>query len=172
MQEIDNELMYCPKCQDEYRPEVQMCVSCSTNLISGSEMRRLIAGSTGQKTEMVAISQNDSLVVLQSGPLRDMKSIQRLLQDNHIPAMLYKDDQCSGGCCGPEVQLHIRLQDLSSAREVLQAEYARSTGIQEYETASVDAVFDPQAAEVSCPACGHLFTPSDGTCPDCGLQFL
>ena len=37
------------------------------------------------------------------------------------------------------------------------------------ERAACDAIVDHNAAEISCPACGHTFATGPTECPDCGL---
>ena len=169
MQTIDKELMYCPQCKDEYRAEIERCASCEVDLISGEQM--LASTSSGPRV-LGTIGESDKLTSLQAGSLMEMKKIKGMLEKAGIPALLIKDENCSGGCCGPEVTLHIKLEDLGAAQELLFAEHQRSTGLQSYNLENVDAVFDPQAATVNCPACGTQFSPSLGHCPDCGLQFM
>jgi len=68
--------------------------------------------------------------------------------------------------------LEVRLADAREAQEILAEEYLRTTGLSAHDLSTADAVFDENALNIVCPACGAAFTPSGGAeCPECGLQF-
>lgn len=173
---LDPDLKYCPFCKDEYRPEIERCASCSEKLLSGAE---LLGGKEGdgaaENTERpsAVIDDGDSLVSVQGGSLLDMKRLKGLLAAEGMPAVLVKEESCaSGGCGGPRIMLRIREQDLQRAAVVLREDHARTTVIGDYQEVSAEAVFNPEAATASCPACGHQFAPEGHECPECGLRFL
>mgnify|MGYP000721968206 CR=1 FL=1 len=85
--------------------------------------------------------------------------------------MAAKEDGSNCGCRGPEVELRVRESDLAEAMRILAEEYWQSTGLAEHDLKFAGAVFDAEAAEATCPACGCQFATHSTTCPDCGLCF-
>ncbi len=169
---IDPELKYCPNCKDEYREEFSTCASCNKELILGKELVSSV-NSLGQETIIpTTINDDDTLAVLLKGSLLDMKNMKRQLEKAAIPAILAKDESnCGKGCCGTEMFLHIREEDISKAASVINSEFEKTTELHQYDLSTADAVFDQGAAMTTCPACGFQFMPTSSTCPDCGLQF-
>lgn len=172
-QSIDPELNYCPLCRDEYRADISLCGSCGKELIAGEQLLKETGREERAEPLDMEIREDDTLVALQAGALLDMKNLKNVLARNSVPALLIKDENSrGGGCCGPPIVLHIRDHDIDRAAAVLREEHARTTRINEFTSVSAEAVFDPQASRVVCPACSHEFTPEGSDCPDCGLNFL
>lgn len=170
---IDPEMNYCPSCGVEYRSDITQCHSCSIPLITGEEK---IAATAEREEELqhrsLDISPEDKLIALRKGSIKDMKVLQRLLNHERIPAILAGDEaSCGKGCCGPELYLQIREEDLQIATEVLAKDYVATTGLDIKDLEHAEAVFDHQAEETLCPACGGRFSPTVGACPECGLCF-
>lgn len=118
------------------------------------------------------IAPDDELVSIRKGPLKDMKSLKKLLALNRVPAILTGDEgSCGKGCCGPELYLQIKKEDMSPATEVLTREFIKSTALDSHDLSNATAVFDHLAPETVCPACGCRFSPTVGACPECGLCF-
>ena len=118
------------------------------------------------------ISPEDELVNIRKGPLKDMKTLQKLLALERIPAILAGDeDGCAKGCCGPELYLQIKKEDMQVATEVLARDFIKSTALDSHDLSNAAAVFDHLASETACPACGCRFSPTVGACPECGLCF-
>ncbi len=172
MQTIEKDLKYCPECRDEYRAEIDSCAACNVKLISGEQLLAAGQNQNNKKAEVVEISEHDILTLLQAGGIREMKKLKKDLAALGIPALLIKDGNCGGGCCGPEIQLHIRRQDAAEAHACLLEQHQRDTGLQQEHRTTQESVFNPQAATVQCPACLSKFIPESSLCPDCGLQFL
>ncbi len=172
MYTIDRELKYCPECRDEYRPDFFVCASCNIELVKGEHLLVAGADERPEKVELPEIGEQDALTFLQAGGVLEMKKLKNDLADRGIPSLLAKEDNCSGGCCGPEIQLFIRMQDTVEAQGFLLALHKQLTGIQEESFEIAETVFDPQAATVQCPACMGRFIPESSVCPECGLQFL
>ncbi|MGB3211495.1 MAG: hypothetical protein WBB19_12385 [Desulforhopalus sp.] len=170
---IDHQMNYCPSCGDEYRADITRCGSCDISLISGGEkLERAVKQQEALAERSMEILLTDELVNIRKGPLKDMKSLQKLLAKERIPAVLGSDeDGCGKGCCGPELYLQIKKEDVPLATEVLAREFIRSTALESHDLSNADAVFDHLAAETVCPACGCSFSPTVGACPECGLCF-
>jgi len=58
--------------------------------------------------------------------------------------------------------------DRATALKAIEAAWVDSLD-EESRQAAGDGVIDLEAAEAACPACGHVFDPKAGRCPDCGL---
>lgn len=170
---VDIEMNYCPSCDDEYRIDISNCATCNLALISGKEkLARLQAVQQVFGERSMDISPEDELVNIRKGPLKDMKSLQKILASQRIPALLAGDEGgCAKGCCGPELYLQIKKNDLETAAEVLTREFIRTTALDTHDLSNAQAVFNPLDAETVCPACGCRFSPTVGACPECGLCF-
>ncbi|MCK5229187.1 MAG: hypothetical protein KAR13_02915 [Desulfobulbaceae bacterium] len=171
---IDPELKYCPKCGDEYLSHIEMCAACEITLITGSEKleqenarQELLESRQGQ------ITTKDKLVTIQGGPLPNMKHFEKLLASARIGTLMVGEGKsCKGGCCPSTFRLLVREEDAYDAMEILNQDHDKTTALEQHDTNLDDAIFNPNAAETTCPACGHTFTAtSDMTCPDCGLCF-
>lgn len=170
---IDCEMNYCPSCGDEYRVDIRNCVACNIPLISGKEkLDRIIVTQEALGERSMDISPEDELISIRKGPLKDMKSLQKLLAKDRIPTILAGDEgSCAKGCCGPELYLQIKKADMQMATDVLAREFIKSTALDSHDLSNAAAVFDHLAAETVCPACGCRFSPTVGACPECGLCF-
>jgi hypothetical protein len=172
MRYTDPDLKYCPQCDEEYREEIITCVSCTVELITGSE--KLVmeeVAKTKLASRSMEISADDELANIRKGPLADMKYLQGLLASENIPALVAGDKgNCGKGCC-EDFYLHIKMADGDDAMEVLAQEFKRTTALDSHDLSNIHAVFDTGAAKTACPACGCTFSTSESTCPDCGLCF-
>ncbi len=170
---IDPELYYCPSCGDEYRADVSNCGTCKIPLISGREkLDKAIETQEALGKRSMKILPEDELVSIRKGPLNDMKTLQKLLAMDRIPAVLAGDEgSCAKGCCGPELYLQIKKEDMQMATEALAREFIKSTALDTHDLSNAAVVFDHLAAETVCPACGCRFSPTVGACPECGLCF-
>ena len=170
---IDLQMNYCPSCGDEYRGDSSHCLACNIPLVSGQEkLERVMAAEEALRGRSMDISPADDLVSIRKGPLKDMKSLQKLLASERVPAILAGDEgTCGKGCCGPELYLQIKKQDMSLPDEILARDFIKSTALDGHDLSNAAAVFDHLAAETVCPACGCRFSPTVGACPECGLCF-
>lgn len=170
---IDREMYYCPSCGDEYRPGIASCVTCLVPLISGREkLDRLARERETLGRRSMELSPEDELVSIRKGSLADLKYLRQVLAREQIPALLAGDEaNCGRGCCGPEMLLQIKKEDVDAALAVLAKDFVKSTALDSHDLSNAQAVFDHQARETRCPACGCGFSPTVGACPECGLSF-
>ena len=170
---VDLDMMYCPQCGDEYRQTLQQCVSCGVDLISGEEKyAETAARKAAFAGRKMTIDPDEPLAVIRKGSVNDLKNLQKILMAEGVPSMLASDSSgCGKSCCGPELLLHIREQDVPAASKILARDFIRSTALDSHDLSNATAVIDVQAAETTCPACGCVFSPTVGACPECGLCF-
>lgn len=172
---VDHDMKYCPKCDDEYMPEIVNCGVCGTRLLNSAELR---AQKDLQQREIVArkgaLTPEDDVVTIFKGALADVKKLDQQLRDVNIGTLIWGDKPsgCGKGCCGGgDLELRVRREDAQAAVAIVEADFDRSTAYHAHNTAHADYGFDPAAAENSCPACGCIFSSASSTCPDCGLCF-
>lgn len=170
---IDPEMNYCPECEVEFRGDIIKCPTCDVVLMTGDEkIERKIAEVSSSHLRSMDISPDDELISIRKGPLKDVKSLQRILASKRIPSILAGDEgTCGKGCCGPEMILQIKSEDLDEAEGVLARDFVKSTALNIEDLKHADVIFDERAAETVCPACGCTFSPTVGACPECGLCF-
>ncbi len=170
---IDPQLNYCPECGDEYRSDIINCVSCKIALISGADKLEICRLEKEQvDARSMDILPEDVLTTIQKGTVNDIKALRNLLAKERIPAILAGDEaNCKKGCCGPELFLQIREQDVEAAVAVISTNYVETTALDTHDLTQATAVFNHLAKETVCPACGCRFSPTVGACPECGLCF-
>jgi len=165
---IDPECNYCPRCGDEYRADIRTCAACAVDLLSGAH---LLAQETKRQQAPATIAPDEAVVTVRKGPLLHMKALQAALLGRGLPALVSKENDAACGCRGPELLLQVRESDLAEVMAVLAEEYRQSTGLEDHDTRFAGAVYNAEAAEAVCPACGCRFATSLTVCPDCGLCF-
>lgn len=169
---FDPELKYCPKCNDEYRADIEKCHACEGALLTGLEM---VARDKDRQGDQVVRSgeflPEDELVAVRHGPLAEMRVYEELLNSVRICTLLAGDEKsCGKGCCGGNFDLVVRREEAQDALAIIEAEIRRTSVIDAGEHRGNGEVFDPMAAANICPACGHRFS-GGMECPDCGLCF-
>jgi len=171
---IEPDLKYCPQCQDEYRADIEICASCSVELMTGRQVLELEeqkkAKLAGRSMEIQA---GDDLVDIRKGAVLEIKQVQALLARKGFPSLVAGDKQsCGKGCCGTDVLLRVRRTDIEEIFAIFQKEHVEATALNEHDTSLTGSVFNPAAGQATCPACGHSFSiQSNNICPDCGLCF-
>jgi hypothetical protein len=166
---IDPELNYCPRCQDEYRTEIRTCAACAVALVSGVEMLDRQQRRPASRPE--EIGPQEAVVSVHKGSMLQVKALQTHLLDRGLASRVTKEDGGACGCKGVEVLLQVRESDLPEVAAALAEEYRQSTGLSDHDTRFAGAVYNPEANEALCPACGCRFAPRLTECPDCGLCF-
>jgi hypothetical protein len=169
---FDPELQYCPRCLDEYRADILTCAACGIALQSGQQMLdRQAKDKQHRAARSLEIAPEEMLLTVRKGPVMQIKELQAYLLHQGIPSLAFKEHGASCGCRGGELALQVRENDLAEVMTALAQEFRQSTGVMEHDTRFADAVYDTEAAEAVCPACGCLFSTRLTACPDCGLCF-
>jgi uncharacterized protein (UPF0212 family) len=171
---IDPGLKYCPQCGDEYRAEILRCAGCAVDLITGAQRLAMEqARSLGRASRSMEIAAGETLVILRSGQLKDLKLLRKQLADEGIPSIIGGEGGacCSSGCRGgPELQLQVREADARDALAVLASVFRESTALHDHDLTHLQAAFNPGTAADRCPACGTRFAVETAICPECGLN--
>ena len=170
---IEPNLKYCPNCKDEYRAEIVTCASCDIELLTGLQMREIVDRQQAKRADIsMEISPDDELVDVRKGPILQIKELQAVLERKNIPSIAHsEDDGCGKGCCGTNLLLRVRMDDIKDVIAVLEQEHIRSTGLSGHDISQAGTVFNTAAEKAACPACGCIFSTRNSTCPDCGLCF-
>lgn len=77
---------------------------------------------------------------------------------------------CTTGC-KVTVEVWGREGDAEAIKRHFQADYLKHVKGHEPDFAALAEVFDPEATEAICQACGTRFSPTGRECPDCGLVY-
>ncbi|MCI5208600.1 MAG: hypothetical protein D3910_07365, partial [Candidatus Electrothrix sp. ATG2] len=67
--------------------------------------------------------------------------------------------------------VQVRREDLQDVMAILERDHIQSTGLEDHNLSTAGAVFDTAVEQAICPACGHSFSTTEASCPDCGLCF-
>ncbi len=178
--DIDPQMHYCLKCNDEYMPDRKICGVCGAALLTGTEMLMQRQTSLQQTSRRKgALTPDDDIITIFKASLLDVKRLERQLQKENIGVLIWGDKpSCGKGCCGGgDLELRVRREDAMAAMAIVEADFTRQTASHGVHNAVADYGFDPEVATNSCPACGCSFALDlrDGsqglTCPDCGLCF-
>ncbi len=171
---IEPDLKYCPQCNDEYRADIEMCAACNVALITGREVlaREEEKQRKRQSRVNATLSPDDDLVPIHRAPLADIRQFEELLAHEGIATLIAGDDKnCGKGCCPSTFYLQVRREDAQDAVTILEREYNRATGLDHHDTTHMNGIFNADAGQALCPACGHEFPTTTTTCPECGLCF-
>lgn len=103
--------------------------------------------------------------------LQEAKNHQLKLKQQGISVELKTNNQtCTTGC-----KVTVELWGNDEDRELLQkyfdTDFLKHVSVDHLNLEQIAAVFDPNAEEVICQACGTKFSPVVNECPDCGLMY-
>ncbi|MFP5384920.1 MAG: hypothetical protein ACLGHN_02490 [Bacteriovoracia bacterium] len=103
--------------------------------------------------------------------LQEAKNHQHRLKQSGVELVLKTNAQtCTTGC-----KVTVEVWGLEKDRELLirhfQSDYLKHVKGHEPVFEHLSAVYDPNASEVTCQACGMKFSPALSECPDCGLVY-
>jgi hypothetical protein len=173
IQGVDSTMNYCPRCGDEYRADITSCAGCKVPLISGEvKLAQVLEDQEARDERSMELVAGDELVTIRKGSVNDIKSLKKLLATDRIPSLIAGDENsCRKGCCGPELYLQVKKEDMDAVTRILTRDFVTTTALDGHDLRNADAVFDHQADKTVCPACGCSFSPTVGACPECGLCF-
>lgn len=170
---IDHELKYCPRCRDEYVIEATRCAACRCDLVVGLELLSMEKERESRRSLRVGyIEQGDDVVAIHKDSMAEVKRFEAILAKERIAVVLTGDEKsCGGKCCPSNFFINVRREDAADASAILRQELDRASKLDDHDMTHAENVFNPQAGEVQCPACGTVFVPNSTECPDCGLCF-
>lgn len=176
---VEPDLKYCPQCDDEYRAEIEKCAACGVVLITGRQKIE-IEEARRKKLETRAndLSPDDELVPIKRGNLPYMRHLASLLHIEKIGTMLQGDmSTCGKDRFGNTIptpttyDLLVKMEDAREAWHIIEEDHRKTTGVGQQDSPNADSIYNPEAGEACCPACGHTFPTTETACPDCGLSF-
>ncbi|PID72370.1 MAG: hypothetical protein CSB34_02445 [Desulfobulbus propionicus] len=89
---IEPELQYCLQCGDEYRADITTCATCNIALVSGKEVRTLLARQQERSRQMSkAIAADEPVVTIRKGAAMQIKQLQEYLMENSIASRALAD---------------------------------------------------------------------------------
>ncbi|MFW5887300.1 MAG: hypothetical protein ACOCUH_00725 [Bacteriovoracia bacterium] len=103
--------------------------------------------------------------------MSDAKRLQNIAADSQIQLELRSNPQTCTRGCKVTVELWGEEKDLKFLSDLFRKEQLRDLPNAEINFEALDSVYDPNAQEVTCQACGHKFSPDKTECPDCGLVY-
>jgi len=177
MKDVDPDLKYCPQCNDEYRADIITCAACEKELFTGAQLLEILAARQKKlATRSLEISPDDDIVNINRGTLAEMQQLAQLLEQENIGSLLQGDmSSCAKDRFGnttstpTKYTLMIKREDHVDVWHIMEAEHRKATHVDHHDNTNSDVIFNPVAAEAQCPACGHTFSTSETSCPDCGL---
>jgi predicted amidophosphoribosyltransferase len=179
MKDIDPQLKYCPKCTDEYRTEITICAACDVELLTGEQLIGILEARQRKiATRTAELRPEDDIVYIRRGQLAEMQHFTHMLERLNIGSLLEGDmSTCAKDRFGntrshpTTYNLGVKREDAAEALHIIETEHRKSTHLEHHADTNGDGIYNPEAAEVKCPACGHSFPTSETSCPDCGLNF-
>ena len=101
----------------------------------------------------------------------DAKRVQKGLEKFGVESELRSNDETCTRGCKVTVEMWADEKDKDQIIHFLQSEGARDYDGLDINPSLLSQVFDPNADEVICQACGTKFSPKASECPDCGLVY-
>jgi hypothetical protein len=102
-------------------------------------------------------------------PLVDAKTFQDDLSKDGVEIILNHNEQTCTRGCAVTVEVLGYEKDLELISNKYKENYEQMTQGHDVNWEIANAVFDPNSAEATCPACGFNFSTDKSECPDCGL---
>lgn len=103
--------------------------------------------------------------------LQEAKNHQLALKGKGVELTLKTNGHTCTTGCKVTVEVWALEADTEQIKQHFQADYMKHLKGHEPDFAALSAVFDPQADEVICQACGTRFAPTASECPGCGLVY-
>lgn len=153
---MDDRSKICPKCQDDYSQEVQICVDCGAPLVTYEEFAK----------RFDPLEPSDELIVVGASPGGAIKDIARLLNDAGIRTFVQLAQvDPHGGMQRSQFIVAVEPVSEDESRGIVEA-YWRSLSPDEH-----DADLVNKGGDEHCPACNGPIKDNMEECPDCGIMF-
>lgn len=101
--------------------------------------------------------------------LNEAKQFQKECSEKGIELVLNHDDQTCTRGCAITVEIHGQEKDLPVIQKIFSERYAKLLEGHDINIDQMNAVYDPNLENATCPACGTQFSTSSTECPECGL---
>lgn len=160
----------CPQCGDEFRQSAVMCNRCQVELLDAKE-HRASESPKAQLSFAQRLSDVETATLLE-GTLDACREVERALVRADIPVLLERRQpqgpQNLGSAQTTRYALWVARDDLPRAAGVLEEGFASMVAREGTGSLMTEAI-DLSAAEITCPACGHVGALISGRCGDCEL---
>lgn len=103
--------------------------------------------------------------------LQEAKNHQLSLKSKNVELTLKVNEKTCTTGCKVTVEVWAKEVDRDVVVNHFQSDYLKHVKGHEPNLEHLSAIFDPNASEVICQACGAKFTPTLQECPDCGLVY-
>jgi hypothetical protein len=150
----------CVQCHDEYRDDINTCMSCGVDLVShvaGMQLDKV--ASQGGQVDL------EKAVKVMEGTLAACKEIEGMLKRQKFPCLLVP--VTVGNVTNYALCINSdRVEDYTAIMKLHFSNMVRREHSKEWEAQDVHL----DGGDVTCPACGHVGQLQDGQCGDCGLM--
>jgi hypothetical protein len=159
--------LVCPSCGGAFRAGFTRCAPCGVDLVDAAvheeQRRRLVS-------PRAALEGVAKVALLHAG-LPACREVERALLAEGVPCVVEAHAE-EGEALAPgamKVGVMVGEPDLPRAIALLRRQFEDLVAREGVGSFSTEAV-DVSAAEVTCPACNHRGSLTDGACADCGLH--
>lgn len=103
--------------------------------------------------------------------LQEAKNHQLRLKSEGVELVLKTNGETCTTGCKVTVEVWGKEEDVSLLQKYFQSDYLKHVKGHEPNFEHLSAVYNSEAVEVICQACGAKFSPKQSECPDCGLCY-
>lgn len=159
-------MLVCPRCQSEYVSGITRCGACQVDLVDPAAASENAVDDNPRE----ALKETEK-AFLPARTLDSARELERDLLEAGILCYVHATQSEGALMSAGSIQYAVAFaqEDIPIVKELLEG---RVRGLLEQEglAALSVQVVDLEAAEVTCPACGHIAPLDDeGACADCGL---
>jgi hypothetical protein len=101
----------------------------------------------------------------------EAKKLEADMKEKNIEIMLKFDEETCTRGCSKTLEVWAKEKDFPVLGEHFQKDHQKMMEGLDFNPELMDATFDPNKEEATCPACGTVFSTKSTECPDCGLMF-
>jgi predicted amidophosphoribosyltransferase len=159
-----NLVRHCPRCDVDYRPEIQSCPECGGELESRDEE----SAPDDEPTPLPEPPPGDYRSLYFSAEVEEMEPLADALARAGIPFRL-DTTQKGDVTLVPRARFDLKVRDeeREKARQILSAlPEADEIGLADD---AAEKGYDPKKGYSNCPACSAALPAGAVTCPECGL---
>lgn len=159
-------MLVCPRCRSEYVSGISRCSSCAVDLVQPAELDEKAVGENPRE-----VLGEVEKAFMPARNLDGARELERELLAAGVLCFVHAEETEGAPMSPGSIQYAVAFaqEDVPAVKELIES---RTQGTLEREglAALASQAVDLDAAEVTCPACGHTGAlDDDGACGDCGL---